>query len=112
MAVVEMEAEVILLQVDLPLQQVQQVNILEVATQRGLLMDIVMVSITTWTATMMVETVVDVMSAYYTVALWKIANVLIPIMYQLAHKQQHQFQLFLDPLVSQLNFFLIIIKSF
>ena len=110
MAVVEVEAEVILLQVDLPLQQVQQVNILEVATQRGLLMDIVMVSITTWTATMMVETVVDVMSAYYTVALWKIANALIPIMYQLAHKQQHQFQLqrallFLDPLVSQLNIF-------
>ena len=53
-------AEVILLQVDLRLQQVQQVNLLEVATQPGLLMDIVMISITTWTAVMMVETVADV----------------------------------------------------
>ena len=66
---------------------------------------------------MMVETVVDAMSTYYTVACWKIAIALIPIMYQLAHKQQHQFQLqqalqFLDPLVSQLNIFSIIIKTF
>ena len=103
----------------LPLQQVQQqVNLLQVATQDGLLMDIVMVSITTWTATMMVETVVDVMSAHNTVALH--ATALIPMeagVEQLAHKQQHQFQpqqalLFLDPLVSQLSIFSIIIKSF
>ena len=96
----------------LPLQQVQQqVNLLQVATQDGLLMDIVMVSITTWTATMMVETVVDVMSAHNTVALH--ATALIPMeagVEQLVHKQQHQFQLqqalqFLDPLVSQLNIF-------
>ena len=98
----------------LPLQQVQQqVNLLQVATQDGLLMDIVMVSITTWTATMMVETVVDVMSAHNTVALH--ATALIPMeagVEQLAHKQQHQFQLqqallFLDPLVIQLTFFLL-----
>ena len=97
----------------LPLQQVQQqVNLLQVATQDGLLMDIVMVSITTWTATMMVETVVDVMSAHNTVALHVTA--LIPMeagVEQLVHKQQQQqFQLqqallFLDPLVSQLNIF-------
>ena len=96
----------------LPLQQVQQqVNLLQVATQDGLLMDIVMVSITTWTATMMVETVVDVMSAHNTVALH--ATALIPMeagVEQLVHKQQQQFQLqqallFLDPLVSQLNIF-------
>merc|ERR1711971_306014 len=86
-----------------PLVQ-QQVNLLQVAMQDGLLMDIVMVSITTWTATMMVETVVDVMSAHNTVALH--ATALIPMeagVEQLAHKQQHQFQLqqallFLDPL--------------
>ena len=104
----EVEAEV-LLQEDLLLQQVQQVNLLEVATQDLLLMDIVMVSITTWTATMMVETVVDVMSAHNTVAIH--ATALIPMkagVEQLVHKQQQQFQLqqallFLDPLVSQLN---------
>ena len=93
---------VILLQVDLRLQQVRQVFLLKVATQHGVLMDIVMVSITTWTATMMVETVADAMSKYYTVACWKIAIVLIPIIVtQIAHKQQHQQDLlFLDPLVS------------
>ena len=59
----------------------------------------------------MVETVADVMSFHNAgVALRKSANALIPIMYQIAHKQQHQFQLqqdllFLDPLVSQLNTF-------
>ena len=63
----------------LPLQQVQQqVNLLQVATQDGLLMDIVMVTITTWTATMMVETVADVMATYYTVPV-QVANALIPI---------------------------------
>ena len=107
----EVEAEV-LLQEDLLLQQVQQVNLLEVATQDLLLMDIVMVSITTWTATMMVETVVDVMSTHNTVTLH--ATALIPMeagVEQHAHKQQHQFQLqqallfLLDPLVSQLNIF-------
>ena len=41
--------------------QIQQQQ-LEDATTHGLVMDIVMISITTWTAAMMAETVVDVMS--------------------------------------------------
>ena len=79
----------------LPLQQVQQqVNLLQVATQDGLLMDIVMVSITTWTATMMVETVVDEKSKHDTA---QITNALIPMkvgLGQLALKQQLVQQLY------------------
>ena len=41
--------------------QIQQ-HQLEDATTHGLVMDIVMISITTWTAAMMGETVADVMS--------------------------------------------------
>ena len=41
------------------LQQIQQQP--EDATQDGLVMDIVMISITSWNAAMMVETVVDLM---------------------------------------------------
>ena len=59
----------------------------------GLEIRIVMTRIITWTATMMVETVVDVMSAHNTVALH--ATALIPMeagVEQLAHKQQQQQQ--------------------
>ena len=59
------------------------------ATQDGLLMDIVMILITTWIAIMMVETVVDVTSTQNGV---QNANALIPMeteVEQLAHKQRH-----------------------
>ena len=53
-------------QVDHLLQQVQQINLLQVATQDGLGMDFAMMSIITWTAVMMVETVVDPMLTFNT----------------------------------------------
>ena len=53
-------------QVDRLLQQVQQINLLQVATQDGLGMDFAMMSITTQTAVMMVETVVDPMLTHNT----------------------------------------------
>ena len=59
------------------------------ATQDGLLMDFVMILITTWIAVMMVETVVDVTSTQRGV---QNANALIPMeaeVEQLAHKQRH-----------------------
>ena len=66
------------------LQQIQQR--LEHATQDGVVMGIVMISITTWTVAMMVETVVDVMSTHNTV---QSADALIQMeVEQLAHKQQ------------------------
>ena len=46
------------------------------AAQVRLVMDIVMISITTWTATMTVETVVDVISTSSTA---QIANALTPL---------------------------------
>jgi hypothetical protein len=58
-------------------------------TQDGLLMDFVMIIITTWIAFMMAETVVDVTSAQLGV---QNANALIPMeaeVEQLAHKQRH-----------------------
>ena len=60
--------------------------------QHGLVTCIVMTSITTWTVTMMVETVVDVTSTHNGA---KNANALIPMeagVEQLAHKQQQQQQ--------------------
>ena len=63
-------------------------QLLEDATRDGLVMDIVMISITTWTAAMMVETVVDVMSKQVT-AMY--ADALIQMeagVAQHAHKQQ------------------------
>jgi len=48
-------------QPNLQLQELAVPPLLQDATRDGLLMDIVMISITTWTATMMVETVADVM---------------------------------------------------
>ena len=66
------------------LQQIQQR--LEHATQDGVVMGIVMISITTWTVAMMVETVVGVMSTHNTV---QSADALIQMeVEQLAHKQQ------------------------
>ena len=66
------------------LQQIQQR--LEHATQDGVVMGIVMISITTWTVTMMVETVVDVTSTHNTA---QSADALIQMeVEQLAHKQQ------------------------
>ena len=66
------------------LQQIQQR--LEHATQDGVVMDIVMISITTWTVTMMVETVVDVTSTHNTA---QSADALIQMeVEQLAHRQQ------------------------
>ena len=59
-------------QLALKQQLVQQLN----ATQDRLVMDIVMISITTWTATMTVETVEDVMSKYSTA---QHANALTPL---------------------------------
>ena len=44
----------------------QQVNLLQVVTQDGLGMDFAMMSIITWTAVMMVETVVDPMLTFNT----------------------------------------------
>ena len=66
--------------------QIQQQ--LEDATRDGLVMDIVMISITTWTAAMMAETVVDVMLKHHTV---RYADALIQMeagVEQLAHNQQ------------------------
>ena len=63
-------------------------QLLEDATRDGLVMDIVMISITTWTATMMVETVADVM---LTQTGARYAHALIQMevgMEQHAHKQQ------------------------
>ena len=65
MGMVEEAAE-IQQQGDLLLQLVQQINLLQVATQDGLRMDIAMMSITMWTAVMMVETVVDPMLTHNT----------------------------------------------
>ena len=66
------------------LQQIQQR--LEHATQDGVVMGIVMISITTWTVTMMVETVVDVTSTHNTA---QSVDALIQMeVEQLAHKQQ------------------------
>ena len=67
-------------------------QLLEDATRDGLVMDIVMISITTWTAAMMVETVVDVMSKQVT-AMY--ADALIQMeagVAQHAHKQQQVLQ--------------------
>ena len=68
-------------------------QLLEDATQDGLVIHIVMISITTWTAAMMVETVVDVMfkqiTAMYVDALIQMeAGVA-----QHAHKQQQALQI-------------------
>ena len=48
------------------LQLVQQIHLLQVASQYGLGMDFAMMSITMWTAVMMVETVVDPMLTHNT----------------------------------------------
>ena len=66
--------------------QIQQQ--LEDATRDGLVIHIVMISITTWTAAMMAETVVDVMFKQHTV---EYADALIQmevVVEQRAHKQQ------------------------
>ena len=65
MGMVEEAAE-IQQQGDLLLQLVQQINLLQVASQDGLEMDYAMMSITMWTAVMMVKTVVDPMLTHNT----------------------------------------------
>ena len=68
------------------LQQIQQQ--LEDATQDGLVIIIVMISITTWTAVMMVETVVDVTLTHNT-AMYVDALIQMEVaVEQHAHKQQ------------------------
>ena len=59
MGMVEQAVGKVRQQVDPRLQLVQQINLLQVASQDGLEMDYAMMSITMWTAVMMVETVVD-----------------------------------------------------
>ena len=97
-------------------QQALQIKQLEDARANldGLVMQRVMMPITTWTAVMMAETVADVTSTHNTA---QIANALILMeagVEQLAlNRQLHLLYLqFLDPLVIQLKSFILkIIKS-
>ena len=66
MGMVEQAAGEVRQQVDPWLQLVQQINLLQVASQVGVGMDFAMMSITMWTAVMMVETVVDPMLTHNT----------------------------------------------
>ena len=66
MGMVEQAAGEVRQQVDPRLQLVQQINLLQVASQDGLEMVYAMMSITMWTAVMMVETVVDPMLTHNT----------------------------------------------
>ena len=66
MGMVEQAAGEVQQQVDPLLQLVQQINLLQVASQYGVGMDFAMISITMWTAVMMVETVVDPMLTHNT----------------------------------------------
>ena len=66
--------------------QIQQQ--LEDATRDGLVMDIVMISITTWTAAMMAEIVVGVMFKHHTVRYVDALIQMEVVVEQLAHNQQ------------------------
>jgi hypothetical protein len=82
--------------------QIQQQQ-LEAAMTHGLVIIIVMIAITTWTAAMIAETVVDVTLICHTV---QYADALIQMevaVEQLAHKQQQALQIHQTPLQIQLQ---------